>query len=108
MTWVEDPSNEDPRYERVKARAALRELAPLGITAAGLGAVARRMSDVRQTLYLYAHEAARQHVRVQSGDLIVDRSGFDGLPRETARRILQTSLKWISGAGICPPWPGAR
>jgi tRNA(Ile)-lysidine synthase len=102
MTWVEDPSNEDPRYERVKARAALRELAPLGITAAGLGAVAHRMSDVRQTLYLYALEAARQHVRIQSGDLIVDRSGFDGLPRETARRLLQTSLKWISGAEYVP------
>lgn len=102
MAWIEDPSNDDPRYERVKARAALRALAPLGITAASLSAVAHRMSDARQTLYLYAFEAARQHVSIQSGDLLVDRPAFDDLPRETARRILQTSMRWINGADYNP------
>lgn len=102
ISWVDDPSNEDLRYERVKARAALQEMAPLGITAASLVTVARQMSDVRKTLYLYALEAAQRLVRVHSGDLVFDRSGFDGLPRETARRLLQTSLKWISGAEYAP------
>ena len=102
IAWIDDPTNDDLRYERVKARAALRALAPLGITAASLATVAHRMSDARQTLYLYALQAARQHVRFQSGDLIIDRPAFDDVPRETARRLLLVSLKWISGAEYVP------
>jgi tRNA(Ile)-lysidine synthase len=32
LTWVEDPSNEDPVYDRARARQALRALGPLDST----------------------------------------------------------------------------
>ena len=40
LGWTEDPMNEDPRFERVRARQALAALAPLGIDAERLAAVA--------------------------------------------------------------------
>ncbi|MCZ0812661.1 MAG: tRNA lysidine(34) synthetase TilS [Pseudomonadota bacterium] len=100
--WSDDPSNEDPAYERVRARAVLAQLAPLGITPEGLSRVARRLGDVRETLYTYASQAARDLVEVQSGDLVVDPAGLAALPPEVARRLLLGALDWISGAGYGP------
>lgn len=102
IDWSEDPSNEDTAYERVRARAVLAELAPLGITPEGLSRVARRLGDVRETLYTYASQAARDLVEVQSGDLVIDPAGLAALPPEVARRLLLGALDWISGAGYGP------
>ncbi len=68
LGWAEDPSNEDVAYARARARQALAELEPLGITIAGLSSVARHMSDVHQTLYTYVLQAARDLAQLQAGD----------------------------------------
>lgn len=46
--WVEDPSNADERFERVRVRNALRQLEPLGITADKIALSARRLADVER------------------------------------------------------------
>jgi tRNA(Ile)-lysidine synthase len=102
LGWVEDPSNEDTAYARVRARQALAALEPLGITIAGLSSVAQHMSDVRHLLYTLVLQAAQDFVRVQAGDLLIDRVGFDALPPEISRRLLQAALKWVSGAEYAP------
>ncbi len=100
--WIADPSNQDAAYARVRARQALAVLEPLGITTAGLASVARHMSDVRQTLYSYVLQAAKDLVRLQAGDLLIDRVGFNALPREISRRLMQAALRWVSGADYAP------
>jgi len=102
LGWVEDPSNDDAAYARVRARQALKALEPLGITVAGLSSVAQHMSDVRRTLYTHVLQAAQQMVRLQAGDLLIDMAGFDALPPEISRRLMQAALKWVSGAGYAP------
>lgn len=102
LSWVEDPSNDNPAYARVRARAAMAALEPLGITAEGLSSVAQHMTQVRQTLYGYASEAAQNLVVLQKGDLLIDRAGFLVLPTEVSRRLLQSALKWVSGAEYGP------
>ncbi len=102
LGWVEDPSNEDAGYARVRARHALAALGPLGLTVEGLSSVARHMSDVRHTLYTYVLQAAQELVHLQAGDLLIERAGFDALPPEISRRLLQAALKWLSGAGYAP------
>ena len=102
LDWVEDPTNADMRYERVRARAALQALAPLGISTDSLSVVARQMREASKTLNFYASRAALQHVGFQHGDILIARTALNDLPDETARRILTRSLKWVSGAEYGP------
>lgn len=102
IAWVDDPSNEDDRFDRIRARRALSVLAPLGITVAGLAEVAQNMAQARDALDWYSFLAARDIVTCDAGDLIFDLRGFRVLPAEIARRLLVRAILWISG-GEYPP-----
>lgn len=102
ISWVDDPSNVDPSYDRVKARMALTHLEDLGITVSGLSRVSRHLAEVRTSLYWYVFLAAQSHLRFQSGDVYIGRKGFRTLSRDVARRLLQQVLMWISGAEYPP------
>ena len=97
MDWQEDPSNEDLQFDRVKARHALKLLAPLGVTVEALANVARNMTQAREALDWYAFLAARDMVTIVGGDIVVDLHKFRALPDEISRRLFQQALRWISG-----------
>ena len=102
VLWAEDPSNDDPRYERVKARRALAALAPLGIDAAGLAETAARLGTARATLARSAQAAARGLLRVEAGDVLLARGGWLALPDETRARILTHVLCRVASAEYRP------
>ncbi len=102
LSWAEDPSNDDARFDRVRARAALAELAPLGVTAQALAEVARNMAGARCALDRATHRAASDLVRFDGGDILLDAEGFGGLPDEIARRLLRRALLWVGGAAHPP------
>lgn len=99
LGWIDDPSNDDPAYRRVRARQALAALAPLGVTAEGLAQVASHLAEARRTLGYYASQEARRIVAFPAGDVTLARAALLALPDDIARRILQAALKWVSGAG---------
>ncbi|WP_373050863.1 tRNA lysidine(34) synthetase TilS [Thalassovita aquimarina] len=100
--WIEDPSNEDTKFDRVKARQALEALAPLGLNSETLSRVAGNMAQARDALNWSAHRFVRSAVATVAGDLIIQRDAFLDLPDELARRVLVRALCWISGAGYVP------
>ena len=102
ISWVEDPTNIDPTYDRARARMVLQHLEDLGITARGLSRVSEHLAEVRTSLYWYVFLAAQTHVRFLSGDVFIARKGFRTLTRDVARRLLQQVLMWISGAEYAP------
>lgn len=102
LSWSDDPSNEDLRFDRIKARDALAVLAPLGITAQKLSEVASYMGQARDALDWHAFLAARSHVRVDGGSIVIDLRGFRTLPEEISRRLLVRSVQWINGAEYAP------
>lgn len=102
VAWVEDPTNDDAAYERVRARAALAALAPLGISALRVAEVTAHLREVRAALDAATHAAAVVLVRFDAGDLLIDRAGLAALPAETRRRLLAHALRWIAGAEHAP------
>ncbi len=102
LTWREDPMNADPRFLRVRARAALAALAPLGIGAAGIAASARHLASAQEALrQALAADLARIGVEV-AGALRLDRAGFAALPADSARRLLSAAIRWLNRQEYAP------
>ncbi len=102
VAWCEDPTNEDARFDRVKARRALDALAPLGIGAQQLAAVAANLAAAREALERAARETATQIAREDRGDIVFDEAGLMAAPDELRRRLVGAALVWVSGAGYKP------
>ncbi|NDV02218.1 tRNA lysidine(34) synthetase TilS [Pseudoroseicyclus tamaricis] len=99
--WVEDPSNDDTRFERVRARRALAALAPLGIGAGTLSEVAAQLSSARAALGLQLADAIGAHVTQEAGDLILAPTLAEEA-EETQRRLWAAAFRWI-GSSPYPP-----
>lgn len=102
QSWIDDPSNDDLRFERVRMRAASDQLAQLGITADALTEVARNMARAREALDWYTFVSARDLVQLDGGDVLIDLRRFRTLPEEIARRLLVHALCWIGGGPYQP------
>ncbi len=100
--WAEDPTNDDPAYERVRVRKLLTRLAPLGIDAGLLGRVAGQLGDARAALDHYTALEARRLVRLDRGDVLLTRAPDPDIPPEIERRLLVAALCWVSGAPYPP------
>lgn len=100
--WIDDPSNDDDRFTRVKARRVLAALAPLGITGAGLAAVAGHLGQAQAALQQTVRDVARRIARDAAGGLTFDRAALLAEPHDICRRLLIAALRWVSG-GEHPP-----
>lgn len=101
--WVDDPSNENPRFNRVRARRALVALADIGVTEDALAATAKRMQGVRAALDhgvgALAEVAADWGL---CGELRLALAPLRAAPRELSRRLLRAGLTRASGSGYGP------
>lgn len=102
ISWIDDPSNEDEKYERVRVRGLLKQLAPTGISTQALADMAQNMLRAREALNWYSFLAAQECASVEAGCVVLDARAFRTLPEEIARRVLATALAWINGGGYPP------
>lgn len=98
--WIDDPTNENDRFSRVKARKALAALAPLGITAERLAEVAGNLARVQEALAVQVAEAG-QWVVEAAGALRLGPGLWDA-PGEVQRQVVVAALLWLTGAGYAP------
>lgn len=106
ITWIEDPSNEDLTFERVRARQTLDLLQDLGINAGVLSDVAEQMAEARKALDWQTFLAAREIATIDAGAVVLCDRKMRILPEEIQRRLLVHAVSWISGATY-PPRRGA-
>ena len=109
MPWIDDPTNENPRFTRVKARQALAALAPLGITAERLAEVAGHLARVQEALG-GAGRGGGRHVVEVAGALRLD-EGLWAEPLEVQRQVVDAAVGWLVGRGTRPGpmiWRGSR
>ena len=96
VAWIEDPSNDDPRFERVRARRAIDAL---GLDPRRLSDTAARMARAREALERRAVETARGLLRpCLPGDVALDRAGLVATDEDTRLRILGGALRHVAGA----------
>ncbi len=100
--WVEDPTNDSPAFERVRARQALAALAPLGIDAEKIGASLFHLRLAKLALDDALRHAVALHVAETAGALRIDRAGFADLPHDVQRQLLVAAVRWLSGNPVPP------
>ncbi len=100
--WIEDPSNRDMRFERVRVRQALAGLGDVGLTVDGLADRCARMAMVREALDHLARETAESAGIHDRGDLLFESARLLAAPRETRLRLLAAALCWVASADYRP------
>ncbi|TCK23213.1 tRNA(Ile)-lysidine synthase [Ancylobacter aquaticus] len=93
ISFVEDPSNSDPRFARARLRTLLPSLAAEGLDAAAMERLARRMARADAALEAATDEALRTlwlsaAERTGEGTIRLTRAGLAALPEEIALRLL--------------------
>ena len=102
VAWIDDPSNDDPRYTRTKARRLMPALAEVGITAETLHHSAFALRQARNALDHYTYQEAQNYVTQVDGDLVIPERGNLPIPAEIERRITVAALQWV-GSLPYPP-----
>lgn len=97
VLWADDPTNDDPAFDRVRARRAMLALRDLGVTPAKMARVARNLAAVQADLRGIVADAAARVVTETAGALQFDAAGVAALPDEVARRLVQAAVLWLSG-----------
>lgn len=102
QAWIEDPSNEDDRFERVRIRKAMPVLAELGITAESLSAIAQRAAEAAGALWSAADDWVAAHVKsFATGHGELRRSAFAEQNGVLQSRILAQLIRRY-GSGTIP------
>jgi tRNA(Ile)-lysidine synthase len=101
--WIEDPSNLNPAYARVRLRALLPALAAEGLTAERLAATAARLGQARAALAESCAALLAQAVEGHdAGFAYVNLRAFAMAPREVALRALARLLIAFGGQDYTP------
>lgn len=109
ISWIDDPSNDDPRYDRVKTRQVLAQLSVLGLSATGLVETATRMQSARVALELQTLELSENCGEItECGEVILNQTKFLQAPPEIQHRLLAAALMWVSGQPYRPRFDSLR
>ena len=96
--WIDDPSNENTDFERVRIRHAMAKLAldpqAIALSAANLG-------EARTALKHYTAQAAEQAI-IRHGSLHLPRAPLQDAPPEILRQLLIAGCRWMTGADYPP------
>ncbi len=101
--WVEDPSNRDLTYSRVRLRALMPDLAREGLDAARLAATADLMARTRQALAEDVAELLSLAAEIYpQGYVILDHAAMAAAGKEVSLRALSRVLTCVGGRTYPP------
>jgi len=103
LEHIEDPSNDNPKFDRVKARQMAEALSSLGLSAHRLADTASNMARAKAALDAQTDAFLNRYSRLYAtGCIEMEAHAFLMLPEEIALRVLAEVLKFV-GASTYPP-----
>ena len=103
QAWLDDPSNENERFGRVRARRILADLAPDGLEAARIADAAERLRRAREAVEAQVTGTLAGAVTIHpEGYARLDRGALMEPAEEVSLRALARVLMTVSGA-VYPP-----
>ncbi|MBL4750979.1 MAG: tRNA lysidine(34) synthetase TilS [Amylibacter sp.] len=103
QSWVEDPSNQDQKYDRVKMRNAMPVLAELGLTSERLANTAHGLQSARAALDEATQNAARKCCTLDAyGTVAIDLEKLQPCALDIQYRVISHAMKWVTGAKYRP------
>jgi tRNA(Ile)-lysidine synthase len=98
IPFVQDPSNDNVFFERVRLRHAMKALTQTGVTPHALATSALRLNRCREALNCAAEAFLDEHFVVSSlGQAEIKRSALSTAPSEIVLRVLSKALPLIAG-----------
>lgn len=103
VTWIEDPSNRDDAFARVRVRRLLPSLAEAGLDAAGLAEAASRFARVRVALEASTARLLARAAHVHpTGFALLDRRLLRASSAEIAIRAIGSIVRAVGGGVYAP------
>ena len=102
QTWVNDPTNDDDAYDRVKMRNLLPLLAETGLSVDKLASAAGKIRDAETALDESTLDILNVAVVLEAGDAVLDLSKFHASSFERRRRVIMALLRWVGGKAYDP------
>jgi tRNA(Ile)-lysidine synthase len=100
IAFAEDPSNDDPRFTRVRWRALMPDLSREGLDAARLAALALRLRRANAAIERVVEVAARQlQVEQADGSIVIAPERFFEVPEEIALRLIGRAIAQVGDEG---------
>ena len=107
--WIDDPSNDDKSFERVKIRKSLPLLAELGLTIERLSQTAEGLQAPRFALEKMTQDGAYRCCKPNKyGVVEIDINKLQKEPLDVQYRLLSYSMSWVSGAVYRPRFKSLR
>lgn len=102
LAWSEDPMNADPRFARVRLRAAWPALDAAGLTAARIADAAAHLARARAALEAATSAFLAAHARFDDGYALLDAGALGKTPDELGLRVLAAVLGRVGGRAYRP------
>lgn len=107
--WVNDPSNDDDGFERVRWRKALKELSRFGLDTNRLAATSEHMARARETLEASTDAFLNEHANCNAYGEVKLRSGvLETVTEDLRLRVVSTILRQASGQSYSPRFSALR
>ena len=98
VSWVEDPMNYNPIYERVLWRSRQKDLSEKGLTPQIIGSCVKRLTRVKQAIDFYTESFIKNSVLLAPvGYAFIPKMAWDMAPYEIRLRALLYLFPLISG-----------
>jgi tRNA(Ile)-lysidine synthase len=104
IAWIEDPSNRNSHFERVRLRHLLTELAPLGLDSRRLALLAERAARSTDALEVIAAAEFARAFRQEGTEGVLDGSVYRAAPAEIRLRLLERAIGRIRPDEVGKPY----